>query len=303
MPSPTPAVSVVIPTYNHAQFLRHALESVLAQTFPDWEAIVVNNYSEDDTVAIVESFNDPRIRLVNFRNHGIIAASRNHGVQLARADLVAFLDSDDVWYSRKLERCLDAIAQGFDLVCHGETWTTDGAPARNVFYGPEARATYRALLFDGNCISTSAVVVKKSVVREAQGFSEDPRFVTVEDYDLWLRLARNGARIGFVREILGEYRIHGANASKALLRHLDAEIAVIESHFSRFAAPGLLTRLRMRRRRALANYGAARGFQAAGDYREAWRWFARAYRESPFILRMHAAVLLNLLALLRRAFA
>ena len=303
MPGATPVVSVVIPTYNHAQFLRAALQSVLAQSTVDWEAIVVNNFSQDETIEIVAAFEDSRIRLVNFRNNGIIAASRNHGVQLAHADLVAFLDSDDVWYPRKLERCLDAIAQGFDLVCHGEAWTTGAAPARNMFYGPAARAAYRALLFDGNCISTSAVVVKKSILWDAQGFSENPRFVTVEDYDLWLRLARDDARIGFVREILGEYRIHGANASKALLRHLDAEIAVIESHFAEFAAPGWLTRLRMRRRRALAYYGAARGFQKAGDYREAWRWFARAYRESPFILRMHAAVLLNLLGPLRRALA
>jgi hypothetical protein len=87
------------------------------------------------------------------------------------------------------------------------------------------------------------------------------------------------------------------------LRHLDAEIAVIESHFARFASPGWLTRSRMRRRRALAFYGAARGFQSAGESREAWRWFARAYRESPFILRMHAAVILNLLAPLRRSSA
>ncbi|MBI4191169.1 MAG: glycosyltransferase [Betaproteobacteria bacterium] len=303
MPSPPPAVSVVIPTYNHAQFLGQALRSVLAQTCAGWEAIVVNNYSQDNTAEIVAAFDDPRIQLVNFRNHGIIAASRNHGVQLARAELVAFLDSDDVWYPRKLECCLARLEEGYDLVCHGEAWTTDGAPARNMFYGPEARAAYRSLLFNGNCISTSAVVVKKTVLRQAGGFNEDARFVTVEDYDLWLRLSRAGARIGFVREILGEYRIHGANASKALLRHLEAEIAVIESHFAALAALDWITRLRIRRRRALAYYGTARGFQTAGDYREAWRWFARAYRESPFILRMHAAVLLNLLAPLRRAFA
>jgi glycosyltransferase involved in cell wall biosynthesis len=298
-----PLVTVVIPTYNHADFIGMAIRSVIAQSYDRWEAVVVNNYSQDNTAEIVAAFNDPRIRLVNFHNRGIIAASRNHGMRLAQADLVAFLDSDDIWYPRKLERCLDAIANGYDLVCHGEAWTKDGTPARNMFYGPESRAAYRSLLFDGNCISTSAVVVKKAVVEQAHGFSEDPRFVTVEDYDLWLRLARNGARIGFVREILGEYRIHGANASKALLRHLDAELAVIDSHFAAFASPGFVTRLQMRRRRALAYYGAARGLQANGDYRQARRWFARAYRESPFILRLHAAALLNLLAPLRRLFA
>jgi teichuronic acid biosynthesis glycosyltransferase TuaG len=79
----SPLVSVVIPTYNHAQFLRAAIQSVIDQTFSDWEAVVVNNYSEDDTVQIVASFNDARIRLVNFRNHGVIAASRNYGMGLA----------------------------------------------------------------------------------------------------------------------------------------------------------------------------------------------------------------------------
>ncbi|NCO52628.1 MAG: glycosyltransferase, partial [Deltaproteobacteria bacterium] len=64
-----PAVSIVIPTYNHAAFLRQALDSVVAQTFTNWEAIVVNNYSEDNTVDVVNSFNDPRVRLVNFRNN------------------------------------------------------------------------------------------------------------------------------------------------------------------------------------------------------------------------------------------
>jgi glycosyltransferase involved in cell wall biosynthesis len=68
-----PRLSIVIPTYNHARFLRTALDSVRAQSLSDWEAIVVNNFSEDDTVAVVESYDDPRIRLVNFANNGIIA--------------------------------------------------------------------------------------------------------------------------------------------------------------------------------------------------------------------------------------
>ncbi len=74
-----PFVSVVIPTYNHAKLLKKALDSVLAQTFKDWEAIVVNNFSTDDTVEVVNSFTDPRIKLLNFNNSGVIAASRNRG--------------------------------------------------------------------------------------------------------------------------------------------------------------------------------------------------------------------------------
>ncbi|MDP2842393.1 MAG: glycosyltransferase family A protein, partial [Acetobacterium sp.] len=90
-----PLVSVVIPTYNHAGFLREALESLVAQTFSDWEALVVNNYSEDDTLDVVEAFNDPRIRVENFRNNGVIGASRNRGIRLSKGKYIAFLDSDD----------------------------------------------------------------------------------------------------------------------------------------------------------------------------------------------------------------
>ena len=298
-----PQVSVVIPTYNHAQFLGPALQSVCAQTFTDWEAIVVNNYSEDNTAEVVASFNDPRIRLVNFRNHGVIAASRHEGSRRASGKWVAFLDSDDLWYPEKLAQCVAAISSGFDLVCHGENWTQEGFTPRKIFYGPAERATYAQLLFNGNCISTSATMVRRDTLMRVNGFREEPRFVTVEDYDLWLRLARAGARIGFVTNILGEYRIHGANASKALLRSLEAELAVLADHFTTLAPPGILSKLRMRRRRGLVYYSAGRGFQAAGKPRDAWHWFGCALRESPFILRLYAAALINAAAHSKQLFA
>ena len=107
MKTGSPVITVVIPTYNHAHFLRQALKSLQEQTIQEWEAVVVNNFSEDNTVEVVASFHDQRIRLTNFRNHGIIGASRNEGARQARADIIAFLDSDDTWFSRKLERELD----------------------------------------------------------------------------------------------------------------------------------------------------------------------------------------------------
>ena len=117
--SHSPVVTVVIPTYNHAHFLRDALNSLRAQTYTDWEAVVVNNFSEDDTVEVVNSFADSRIRLENFRNNGVIAASRNRGIALARGSYLAFLDSDDTWYPEKLARCMECFDNGIGLVCHG----------------------------------------------------------------------------------------------------------------------------------------------------------------------------------------
>lgn len=294
MAGPAPAVSVIIPTYNHAQFLGPALQSLRDQTCADWEAIVVNNFSQDNTVEIVAAFNDPRIRLENFLNHGIIAASRNHGLRLARANLVAFLDSDDLWYAHKLERCVARIDDGYDMVCHGERWLGNGQD-RKVYYGPESRASYDGLLFEGNCISTSAVVVKRANVEAVGGFCEDAELVTAEDYELWLRLARAGTRICFVNEILGEYRLHPGNQSGAVLRNMEAVDRVVQRHLADCTPLPLYGRLRARRRQATVYYSGARGLQCAGQHAGAWRWFFKALRHWPFSAKFYAAMVLNAL--------
>jgi glycosyltransferase involved in cell wall biosynthesis len=106
--------------YPHIQprhLIGRCLSSVVAQSFTDWEAIVINNYSEDNTIDVVEGFHDERIHLVNFRNNGIIAASRNEGIRRARGEFVAFLDSDDWWYPPKLER-IRGYATDADVLYH-----------------------------------------------------------------------------------------------------------------------------------------------------------------------------------------
>lgn len=285
-----PRVAIVIPTFNHAHFLRTALDSVRAQTISNWEAIVVNNFSADDTIAVVESYDDPRIRLVNFANHGIIAAGRNHGLALTQAPFVAFLDSDDFWYPEKLARCLDKLSQGFDLVCHGEVWVGSGDRRRIVYYGPEDRASYMKLLLEGNCISTSAVVARREWLERVGAFSVQPSFVTAEDYELWLKLARDGARIGFIDELLGEYLIHEGNQSRAALRNMNAVMAVFEHHRAALdSAPATC----LRRREALIIYGGARGLQDCGQYRQAWPYFIDAVRRYPWEPKFYAAMMLN----------
>lgn len=287
----SPRVSIIIPTYNHARFLRTALDSVRAQTISDWEAIVVNNYSDDDTIDIVAAYGDPRIQLVNFANHGVIAASRNHGLSLTNAPFVAFLDSDDTWFPEKLERCLEKLEQGYDLVCHAEIWAGPGDRQRTVAYGPEERARFESLLLDGNCLSTSAVVVQRDWLLRVGAFSTDTDIITAEDYDLWLKLANAGARIGFVETVLGEYLIHEGNQSRAALRNMQATMAVFERH--RKALGDRVPESRLRRREAVILYGGARGLQDSGQHREAWPLFFKAVAHYPWVLRFYAAMLLN----------
>jgi glycosyltransferase involved in cell wall biosynthesis len=296
-----PLVSVIIPTYNHAQFLQAAIQSVIGQTFTDWEVVVVNNYSEDNTIEVVASFDDPRIRLVNFRNNGIIAASRNYGIDLAKGRYIAFLDSDDVWYPDKLRFCVEAISGQADAVCHGEIWVKEGAAPHEVYYGPRERLSYLSLLYDGNCLSTSAMVVRKSAINKVGGFSENPTFVTAEDYELWLRLAKAGCVFTLIKKILGEYRIHGGNQSKVALRNYYAEVAVIEAHLASIGKEEG-RRLRARRRFSLAYYGAARAMQADGNHGAAAKLLLQSWWRYPFILRQYGAAGIGLVRWLKQRF-
>lgn len=275
-------VSVVIPTFNQAGYLAAALACVQRQTYPHWEAIIVNNHSTDDTVSIVESLNDPRMRLINFSNEGIIARSRNLAMNESRGEYIAFLDSDDLWNDDKLAKCVTALQHGADLVCHAERWFDGGAAERIVKYGPSSRATYEALLTKGNCISTSATVVRHEVVDAVGGFRDRPTFVTTEDYDLWLRIAQHGRRIEFLDEQLGSFRRHTSSASSSTLRHLHAELAVLDDHFADAPATPLRT---VRRRRAFAYYSAARGFTKGADFRNGLRMFGTSVRLHPVSLR------------------
>jgi glycosyltransferase involved in cell wall biosynthesis len=226
-----PLVSIVMPTFNQEGFIRKAVQSVIDQSVENWELIVVNNFSTDNTLDVVESFRDPRIKLIDFANNGVIAASRNLGITKSSGDLIAFLDSDDYWHKEKIKLSLKKIAQGYDLVCHGEYFFTDGSdnfvPTK---YGPEHLCTPHHLLTHGNCLSTSAIVVKRSVLNRTGLFDENKMLNTAEDFDLWLRIVCSGTRIGIIDDMLGYYRLHTTSASASKVRNARATLEVLKKN-------------------------------------------------------------------------
>ena len=245
-----PAITVVIPTYNHAPLLRLALQSLREQTFREWEAVIVNNFSQDNTVEVVASFDDPRMHLINFRNHGIIGASRNEGGRQAQADILAFLDSDDSWCSRKLERVMSIFRSqsGVDLVCHDLLMIGGWKKERRLRCGPAK--DYKSLLFGRNFLFTSAVSLRRSRFLELGGFSEDPGFVGGEDLDLWLRLLKAGCRLEYVHEVLGTYCVHGQNFSGKVEKFLKNSLTVLDRHFQEWQPKSPVYHYLMRRRRS-----------------------------------------------------
>jgi GT2 family glycosyltransferase len=286
-----PQISVVIPTYNQASLLRLALQSVVDQKFQDWEALVINNYSSDNTEEVVASFKDPRISLTNFANHGVIAASRNVGIRKAVGTYVAFLDSDDTWFPEKLGECIELIQKNqADAACHDELQVRNGQVERTLEYGPENRFDYLTMLFHGNCVSTSALVIRRDRLVEANLFSEEKSINTAEDYDLWMRLARNGCKFIFPRKALGTYLIHSANNSGAVSRHFTAILSVTQNHFDlllqeKTGLARISLFLRRQLRIATLFYGAGRHAQSQGLKKESMMYFLKSLSLNPFRLK------------------
>jgi len=209
-----PRISIIIPTYNHSEYIGAAIDSVLAQTFKDWELIIVNNYSTDDTEEKVKAYKDSRICLVNYSNDGIVARSRNYGISLAHGELLAFLDSDDIWLPQKLAVQVAALMRNSDLlgVCSamrlfpGEVRT----PLVKIL---SHRLTYHSQLFR-NKVYNSSVMIRREAWRLVGTLNDNPRLRTIEDYEYWLRILRLRNRsILFQDQVLVRYRVSHGNLS------------------------------------------------------------------------------------------
>ncbi|MES2188903.1 MAG: glycosyltransferase family 2 protein [Pseudomonadota bacterium] len=217
MSSELPLVSIVIPTYNHAHLLRRALNSVIGQTYGNWEATVIDNHSRDNTEEVVSEFQDNRIKLVKYSNHGVIAASRNAGVRQSKGEWIAFLDSDDWWTHDKLQLCLDAASADTNMVYHDMEIVgvkSLGIFKRRIKSRQLGRCATIDLLVHGNPIATSSVVVRKKLLESVGGMNESPAMTAAEDYHTWLLISRQPGQLKYLAKGLGYYLVHAQGVSR-----------------------------------------------------------------------------------------
>jgi glycosyltransferase involved in cell wall biosynthesis len=214
---PIPRVSIIIPAYNAAKLLPETLDAIVAQTYNDWEAIVVDDASTDQTAAVAIG-RDPRISCVRSAIDLGVGGARNLALQQAHGELVAMLDADDLWLPVYLERQVarydEAVRRGQDvgIVCcdaceFGSTRRRAGTYSDRVGWVAEVTLT---TLLRRNTIFVSALV-PRAVVDEVGGFATDCQ--GVEDYDLWLRIVETGRRVISTQETLAMYRIGDATVS------------------------------------------------------------------------------------------
>jgi glycosyltransferase involved in cell wall biosynthesis len=210
-----PAVSIILPTYNGLPYLREAVESVRAQTFTNWELIVIDDGSTDDSVAWLTSISDARLRILPSEHIAHRARLRNRGVAAARAAWIAFIDSDDRWKPHKLERQLAYHAARTDLL-----WSYTGRAIidanGNIFHHPQHQPwrphsgdVLRPLLAFDAKIALPSVLVRRSLLERVGGFA-DQRWG--EDFELWIRLAQ-AAECGLIDEALVEIRAHPSTSA------------------------------------------------------------------------------------------
>ncbi len=256
-------VSVVIPTFNRAEDLKRALQSVIDQTYANWEVLVVDNNSKDSTDDAVNSLCDSRIKLLKIHNHGVIAVSRNLGIKHAQGNYIAFLDSDDWWTKNKLTESLRYLLDGADIIYHS-LWITKKLGQK--YFRPITTRqlkspVFQDLLLNGNVLSNSSVVVKKEILEKAGPISEDSEFVAMEDYETWLKIAGITEKFKLIPEVLGYYWAGGGNTSNPQ-RTIDC-LNNFEKHYSE-----KITQLNGNKDAWWINYAKTKNYFQMGAYRK-----------------------------------
>lgn len=279
-----PRVSVIIPAFNAERYIRETLDSVLAQTYGDLEVVVVDDGSSDGTCEIVRGYGDPStplragpVRLIEQANAGPSAA-RNHGVREARGELVAFVDSDDLWMPEKLALqvpLFDAEGRVALVYCHGERMAADGSPIPTPHLPKPTGRVFLDFLVRNHC-PTSGVVVRRDVFQRFGGFPED--MVWAEDWHLWLRIAREH-EFAAVEQVLVRHRLHDTALTAQHDKAYRGARGVLETALTESDGP----EARAARRRGLHRLDLHQGLLLLGngELRDARRCFGRAIRTRP----------------------
>jgi glycosyltransferase involved in cell wall biosynthesis len=226
-----PLVTVVIPTYNRGTLLMEAVGSVVGQSYRNWELIVVDDGSTDGSIAAVSKIADPRITIIESPHTGHIGQVRNVGVAAGKGELVAFLDSDDVWTSRKLEIQVPTLLESGCRWSYGgfELMDADGTkiPLRAGAYRAVSGWIADQVLTTEVGVSISTVLVKRSLFESVGRFSDDPRLRFRGDHELAIRLALAADAVA-VPDTLVRIREHPHRATSTLVDPYERTALVYE---------------------------------------------------------------------------
>lgn len=241
-----PLVSVILPTYNRGYILPKAISSILNQTLGDFELIIVDDGSQDNTPQVVGEFKDARVKYIRLERNKGAAGARNVGIMAAEGDVVSFADSDNIWRPNKLEAQLEVLRSyhhrfddGRFTVCFCRFRREDLGGTKQVIPPPGFDIERDLNLWHHNVIDTPSVMADKLVFREVGMFDE--RLPALEDWELWLRFELSKkVRFRFIPEIMYESLLQRNSLSIDFDRQTTALGVIIQKYESAFREHGTL---------------------------------------------------------------
>tara|TARA_R110001583_G_scaffold125058_2_gene276531 strand:- start:4867 stop:5766 length:900 start_codon:yes stop_codon:yes gene_type:complete len=220
----TPIISVILPVYNGGEYLNEAIDSILNQTFSDFEFIIINDGSTDDSLSIIESYLnvDDRITLINRENKGLIA-SLNEGINLSRGKYIARMDADDVSFNTRFAKQLKLLDSGYDICgCHFITIDIDGKKVDSTLVPLEISSMLLNLSLTVP-FAHGSIMVRRSFLDIHKLKYGGRSAKSAEDYDLWVEMYNKGARFANVDDFLFYYRWYALSVSKINSNNLKAD--------------------------------------------------------------------------------
>ena len=236
-----PLISICIPAYNAEEFLSEALESIAKQTYSNWEIVLTEDGSKDNTEKILSSFASRVEQPVTYLRHSVnkgLSASRNTCIKNCRGDYLALIDSDDYWEPSHLESLVNKMLETNPAVVHSasQEFTTDGKKL-NIRQPSEyaLKNIEKELFLFRYTIQPSSTLIKKSALEKSGYFDEQRR--VIEDLDLWLRILDSGGRIVFTGEVTCNYRIHKNSLTADSARLIRSTATLMRKHINCKAVP------------------------------------------------------------------
>tara|TARA_B100000959_G_C14972655_1_gene620359 strand:- start:158 stop:1075 length:918 start_codon:yes stop_codon:yes gene_type:complete len=231
-----PFFSIIIPTYNDLKNLKNTIKSVRRQTFRSFETIIINDGSTDDTLNFLNDLNFENYKKIHLQTNKGPAYARNIGIKESSGKWICFLDSDDFWIKKKLEILYNVIEKEkeINLICHNQFLKIKKTRYKQKLYsGPSANnsSNYINLLLNGNFLFLSATSIDSKFIKTKKIlFNEKKKFISVEDYDLWLKIAFNNGKFHFINNFLGFYLKHDQNLTNDIIFHNKNKLYLLRHH-------------------------------------------------------------------------
>lgn len=236
-------ISIIIPTYNHANFIEESINSVLQQTYENWELIIIDDGSNDNTKEIVSKFIDPRIKYIYQNNTGV-ATAMNNGFNLATGDFFGWLDADNYYDKGILEKVINTILKDNKIeVIYGNVCIIDVIGKKKKIHTAPQMLSYKKAQSDmsGSIPVQPGVFFKKTLFHITQGFN--PKYKVAGDIELWMKILKQNPVCHYLNETFGYYRLDDkgiSQSTKGIIRGLKEMIEIGKEHKQNFFQKCLL---------------------------------------------------------------